>query len=67
MTTVLHSANITNFGKYARANASITYERPGDLSSYRVNMDLDYTKDLPSFGVRASHFFETLKFKVYTL
>lgn len=52
MTTVLHTGNVINLGNYAIANMSITYQRPGDMSSYGINIDQHYIKDLSSFGVR---------------
>lgn len=52
MTTVLHTANVTNIGDYAVANVSITYKRENDKSSYGVNIDQIVLRDISSFGVR---------------
>lgn len=54
MTTVLHSANAINIKRYIDTNISVTYKKEGDLSSYGVNIDLYFLKELPSFGVNQS-------------
>lgn len=51
MTTIVHSANGTSIKRYIDANISVTYKNEGDLSSYGVNLDLYFLKELPSFGV----------------